>query len=114
MATLGDDIILPCHLKPEEDASGLTLEWTRPDLDPRFVHVWRSGQELVGKKHQSFEGRTSLFIDELKFGNISLKLSKLKLTDEGTYRCFSPAQGLQSFVQLIVGKSIMFLFTLQS
>ncbi|XP_038587688.1 lamin-A-like [Micropterus salmoides] len=103
VATLGDDIILPCHLKPEEDASGLTLEWTRPDLDPRFVHVWRSGQELVGKKHQSFEGRTSLFIDELKFGNISLKLSKLKLTDEGTYTCFSPAHGLQSFVQLIVG-----------
>ncbi|XP_038587675.1 butyrophilin subfamily 1 member A1-like isoform X5 [Micropterus salmoides] len=103
VATLGDDIILPCHLKPAEDASGLTLEWTRPDLNPRFVHVWRSGQELVGKKHQSFEGRTSLFIDELKFGNILLKLSKLKLKDEGTYRCFSPAQGLQSFVQLIVG-----------
>ncbi|XP_078132726.1 V-set domain-containing T-cell activation inhibitor 1-like [Sander vitreus] len=63
----------------------------RPDLNPRFVHVWRSGKELVSKKHKSFEGRTSLFVDELMFGNISLKLSKVKLADRGTYRCFVPA-----------------------
>ncbi|KAF1380942.1 hypothetical protein PFLUV_G00169300 [Perca fluviatilis] len=103
VATLGNDIILPYQLEPVEDATDLTVEWTRPDLNPRFVHVWRSGKELVSKKHKSFEGRTSLFIDELMFGNISLKLSKLKLADRGTYRCFIPALDRQSFVQLDVG-----------
>nr|XP_033465277.1 lamin-L(I)-like [Epinephelus lanceolatus] len=103
VATLGDDIILPCRLEPAEDVAGLTLEWTRPDLNPRFVYVWRSEQELVGKKHKSFEGRTSLFVDELKFGNISLRLSKVKLSDHGTYRCFIPAGERQTFVQLVVG-----------
>ncbi|KAF1380943.1 hypothetical protein PFLUV_G00169310 [Perca fluviatilis] len=103
IATLGNDIILPCQLEPVEDATDLTLEWTRSDLDPRFVHVWRSGKELVSKKHKSFEGRTSLFLDELMFGNISLKLSKVKLADRGTYRCFIPALDKQSFVQLDVG-----------
>ncbi|XP_044197919.1 lamin-A-like [Thunnus albacares] len=102
VATLGDDIILPCHLQPAVDAAGLTLEWTRPDLDPRFVYVWRDGVELVSKKHKSFEGRTSLFTDELKNGNISLKLSKVKLSDEGTYRCFIPGVEKQLFVQLVV------------
>ncbi|KAI3375960.1 hypothetical protein L3Q82_016492 [Scortum barcoo] len=102
VVTLGDDVILPCHLEPAEDASGLTLEWTRPDLNPRFVHVRRSGQELVSKKHKSFEGRTSLFISELKFGNISLKLSKVKLTDQGTYRCFIPTLERESFLELFV------------
>ncbi|XP_051251125.1 butyrophilin subfamily 3 member A2-like [Dicentrarchus labrax] len=102
-ATLGHDIILPCHLDPAEDASGLTLEWTRADLNPRFVHVWRDGQELESKKHPSFEGRTSLFINELKLGNISLKLSKVKAGDQGTYRCFIPSPGKQSSVQLVVG-----------
>ncbi|XP_031697943.1 myelin-oligodendrocyte glycoprotein-like [Anarrhichthys ocellatus] len=47
VATLGHDIIVPCHLEPADDVSGLTLEWARPDLNPRFVHVWRSGIELV-------------------------------------------------------------------
>ncbi|XP_067435881.1 butyrophilin subfamily 2 member A2-like [Thunnus thynnus] len=102
VATLGDDIILPCHLQPALDAAGLTLEWTKPDLNPRFVHVWRDGVELVDKKHKSFEGRTSLFINELKNGNISLKLSKVKLSDHGTYRCFIPTLEKQSFVQLVV------------
>ncbi|XP_042256673.1 lamin-A-like [Thunnus maccoyii] len=102
VATLGDDIIFPCHLQPAVDAAGLTLEWTRPDLDPRFVHVWRDGVELVSKKHKSFAGRTSLFTDELKNGNISLKLSKVQLSDHGTYRCFIPTLEKQSFVQLVV------------
>ncbi|XP_032381459.1 butyrophilin subfamily 3 member A2-like [Etheostoma spectabile] len=103
VATLGKDVVLPCHLEPAEDAADLTLEWTRPDLNPRFVHVWRFGQELASKKHKSFEGRTSLFVDELMFGNISLKLSRVKLTDRGRYRCFIPALDKQSFVQLHVG-----------
>ncbi|XP_076581687.1 CD276 antigen homolog [Chaetodon auriga] len=102
VAMLGDDVILPCHMEPVEDASYLMLEWTRPDLDRRFVCVWRSGEELVAKKHEHFKGRTSLFQDELKLGNISLKLSKVKLADQGTYRCFIPVLGKQTFVQLVV------------
>lgn len=66
LATLGADIILPCHVDPTVYETDFTLEWTRPDLNPRFVYVWRSGQELVDKKHESFVGRTSLFPDELK------------------------------------------------
>ncbi|XP_049922572.1 selection and upkeep of intraepithelial T-cells protein 6-like isoform X3 [Epinephelus moara] len=103
VATVGDDIILPCRLEPAEDVTDLTLEWTRPDLNPRFVYVWRSEQELVSKKHKSFEGRTSLFVDELKFGNVSLRLSKVKLSDRGTYRCFIPTLARHTVVQVVVG-----------
>uniref|UniRef100_A0A4W6EJ82 Ig-like domain-containing protein n=1 Tax=Lates calcarifer TaxID=8187 RepID=A0A4W6EJ82_LATCA len=85
VATVGDDIILPCHLDPAVDAAPMTLEWTRPDLKPNFVHVRRGGQDLVDK-HPSYAGRTSLFINELKHGNISLKLFKVKLSDGGTYQ----------------------------
>lgn len=34
---VGDDIILPCHLKPASDASAMTFEWARPDLNPRTL-----------------------------------------------------------------------------
>ncbi|KAF7642065.1 hypothetical protein LDENG_00265190, partial [Lucifuga dentata] len=103
VAMLGDDVVLPCRLEPAQDAAALMLEWARPDLNPRFVFVRRSGQELANKKNPSYEGRTSLFTNQLIYGNISLKLSKVKLSDEGRYRCFLPAMAVDSFIDLVVG-----------
>ncbi|CAK6983561.1 uncharacterized protein LOC128384063 [Scomber scombrus] len=103
VATVGDDIMLPCQLHPAEDVAALAVEWTRPDLDPIFVHVRRAGQDVTYFKHPSYKGRTSLSIDGLKQGNISLKLSKVKLSDGGKYRCHIPKLNKQSFVDLIVG-----------
>ncbi|XP_047424978.1 calponin homology domain-containing protein DDB_G0272472-like [Mugil cephalus] len=105
VSTLGEDVVLPCYLQPAVDVTDLTLEWARPDLEPRFVHVWRSQQELVGQNHDLFTGRTSLFIDELTKGNISLKLSKVKLADEGKYKCFIPSLEKETFVQLHVASA---------
>uniref|UniRef100_A0A667YV65 Ig-like domain-containing protein n=1 Tax=Myripristis murdjan TaxID=586833 RepID=A0A667YV65_9TELE len=102
VAILGGDIILPCHLEPAVDVAARTVEWSRPDLEPRFVHVWRNGQDLVMQKHPSYERRTSLSIDKLKHGDISLKLSEVKLSDEGRYRCFIPLLGTESAVELVV------------
>uniref|UniRef100_A0A7N6AE51 Ig-like domain-containing protein n=1 Tax=Anabas testudineus TaxID=64144 RepID=A0A7N6AE51_ANATE len=103
VATVGDDIILPCHLEPAVDVAAMTLEWTTSDPDPRFVFVWRAARELVLSKHPSYKGRTSLFTDELKQGNISLKLSEVKPADEGKYQCFIPKLNETSFVELLVG-----------
>ncbi|XP_059193413.1 butyrophilin subfamily 2 member A2-like [Centropristis striata] len=103
VALAGDDIMLPCHLEPAVDASNMLVEWARPDLDPRFVLVWRDGVEMENKKHGSYRGRTSLFTDQLKHGNVSLKLSTVKRSDEGTYRCFLPLLHRVSTVQLVVG-----------
>lgn len=106
VATVGDDIVLPCHLEPAVDATDLTVEWGRPDLNTRFVHVWRHGVELESKKHSSYVGRTSLSINKLKHGDVSLKLYKVKLSDEGTYRCFIPTLNMESTVELVVGEWI--------
>ncbi|XP_051251129.1 butyrophilin subfamily 3 member A2 [Dicentrarchus labrax] len=103
VASIGDDIILPCRLDPAADASDMTVEWSRPDLNPRFVHVWRYGVELESKKHPSYKGRTSLSINNLRHGDISLKLSKVKVSDDGKYRCFIPTLGRESTVELVVG-----------
>ncbi|XP_035771918.1 butyrophilin subfamily 3 member A1-like [Neolamprologus brichardi] len=103
VALIGDDIILPCNLDPVMNALDMAVEWARLDLNPRFVLVWRDGVELESKKHPSYTNRTSLFTDELKNGNISLKISKVKLSDEGTYKCFVPELKRQTTVKLVVG-----------
>lgn len=46
----------------------------------------------------------TFFTDELKLRNISLKFSKVKLSDEGTYRCFIQDLSTESNVQHLVGK----------
>uniref|UniRef100_A0A667Z721 Ig-like domain-containing protein n=1 Tax=Myripristis murdjan TaxID=586833 RepID=A0A667Z721_9TELE len=104
VAIVGDDTILPCHLEPAVAVIGRTVVWTRPDLKPSFVHVWREGLELLIDQHPSYKGRTSLFMDKLKHGDVSLKLSEVKLSDEGKYRCFIPSLGKEMTVELVVGK----------
>ncbi|XP_036967329.1 butyrophilin subfamily 3 member A1-like, partial [Acanthopagrus latus] len=102
-AKVGDDIILPCHVKPAVDVVSFMLEWTKPDLNPIFVHVRRAGQELIDTKHPSYKGRTSVSYDEMKNGNVSLKLSKVTPSDAGRYECYIPTLNTGAFVELVVG-----------
>ncbi|XP_028420687.1 butyrophilin subfamily 1 member A1-like [Perca flavescens] len=101
LAKVGDEVILPCQLEPATKASGMTVEWARPDLNPRFVYVWRDGVELESKTHPSYKRTTKVF-PEQKLGDVSLNLSKVKLSDGGTYKCFIPGHG-DSLIQLLVG-----------
>uniref|UniRef100_A0A3Q3QB81 Ig-like domain-containing protein n=1 Tax=Monopterus albus TaxID=43700 RepID=A0A3Q3QB81_MONAL len=101
---VGDEAALPCQLEPPVDAVHMTVEWGRPDLNPRFVYVWHDGQELLVDQNPAYKGRVSLSTDKLKQGDISLKLSTVKISDNGTYRCYVPKQSKEYFVELLVGK----------
>lgn len=100
----GDDVVLPCQLEPPVDAVQVTIEWGKPDLNPRFVFVRHNGQELQTDQNTAYKGRVSLSIDKLKHGDVSLKLSKVKVSDSGRYRCYIPQQSKEYFVELLVGK----------
>ncbi|XP_033182420.1 butyrophilin-like protein 2 [Anabas testudineus] len=100
---VGEDIVLPCQLEPPTDAVQMTVEWGRPDLNPRFVYVWHNGQELLVDQNTAYEGRASISVNYLKQGDISLKLSKVKISDNGIYRCYVPKQSKEHFIELVVG-----------
>eukprot|EP00064_Thunnus_orientalis_P024116 superscaffoldBa00009910_g24391 len=104
---VGDDIVLPCHLEPSVDASDMTVEWSRPDLYPRFVYLRRDGVELLTEQNPSYKRRTSLSSNNLKCGDISLKLSKVKLSDEGAYTCLIPTPHTESVVEVTAGDLFM-------
>uniref|UniRef100_A0A0F8ADA9 Butyrophilin subfamily 2 member A1 n=1 Tax=Larimichthys crocea TaxID=215358 RepID=A0A0F8ADA9_LARCR len=103
LAMVGDDVILPCHLEPAEDAFSMTVEWARLDLNPRFVHVRRDSAEFLAHQNPSYVGRTSVSSTKLKHGDVSLKLSNVRLSDEGIYRCYIPGQKKKMEVKLAVG-----------
>uniref|UniRef100_A0A669F778 Ig-like domain-containing protein n=1 Tax=Oreochromis niloticus TaxID=8128 RepID=A0A669F778_ORENI len=105
VALLGDDVVLPCFLKSPVDTSNLQLEWARTDLTPGFIYVRGKLEENLELKQPSYVGRTSLSFDKLKHGDVSLTLFKVKLSDEGPYRCLIPQLGQRSYVHLIVGSA---------
>ncbi|KAM9717566.1 uncharacterized protein ACNS7B_021210 [Menidia menidia] len=102
VAPLGGEVVLPCSLQPAVDVYGLTVEWARPDLRPKYVSVWRDGEELQANENPAFSGRKSLFTEELRRGNISLKLSDLRPSDQGSYRCYVPHLDRGAVVELQV------------
>ncbi|KAM8747930.1 uncharacterized protein AB9X84_015790 isoform 2-T2 [Acanthopagrus schlegelii] len=99
IAAPGDDIILPCHVEPQIDVTGLTVEWSKPDLQPdpndrlrrvEYVHLYRDAREDLDMKIAEYVQRTELFADGLTRGNISLKITNVTFEDQGRYRCFIP------------------------
>ncbi|KAF1380881.1 hypothetical protein PFLUV_G00168630 [Perca fluviatilis] len=114
VAAPGDDVILPCHVEPPVTVAGLTVEWSRPDRqpDPRdrlsrveYVHLYRDTREVPDMKIPSYVGRTELFTEGLRHGDISLRIMNVTLADKGRFRCFIPklnGQIQSSVVQLVV------------
>ncbi|XP_039463861.1 butyrophilin subfamily 3 member A2-like [Oreochromis aureus] len=102
IAMTGDDIILPCQLEPARDAVDLTVEWSRRDLKPRFVHLKRDDAEHM-TQNSLYSKRTSLSFNKLKCGDISLKLSKVQVSDAGMYNCLVPEIGAETGMELVVG-----------
>uniref|UniRef100_A0A671VJV8 Myelin-oligodendrocyte glycoprotein-like n=1 Tax=Sparus aurata TaxID=8175 RepID=A0A671VJV8_SPAAU len=89
VAALGDDIILPCHVEPQIDVTGLTVEWSKPDLKPypndrlrrvEYVHLYRDAREDLDMKIAEYVKRTEL----------KIKITNVTFEDEGRYQCFIP------------------------
>nr|XP_055038077.1 butyrophilin-like protein 3 [Misgurnus anguillicaudatus] len=84
----GEDVILPCSLKPNISAVNMRVEWSRLDLKDSIVHRYEDHEDKNTNQLQSYRGRTEVFKDELQKGNTSLKLLGVQISDEGLYKCF--------------------------
>ena len=105
VALAGDDVILPCQLQPAVTVSSEMLLWTRPGLDPKYIHVHKDGKPILMNQNRSYSNRTALFVDQLMNGNVSLKLFRVKLSDAGRYTCSIDSKKMEASVRLTVGKS---------
>ncbi|XP_050957052.1 butyrophilin-like protein 3, partial [Labeo rohita] len=87
-AVAGEDVILPCSVKPNISVVDMRVEWFRPDLKDSLVHLYENHEDRNTDQIQSYRGRTKLNHQELQRGNASLRLSSVQVSDEGHYRCF--------------------------
>ncbi|XP_053350997.1 butyrophilin subfamily 1 member A1-like [Clarias gariepinus] len=86
-ALAGKDLVLPCFIKPSTGAVDMRVQWVRLDVGDTLVHHYEDHTDRLEDQAESYRGRTSLFKEELQKGNASLKLSALRVSDEGQYQC---------------------------
>ncbi|GAB0197773.1 butyrophilin subfamily 1 member A1-like [Grus japonensis] len=84
--TVGQDVVLPCHLSPSVDARSLDIRWIRRSFS-ETVHHYRNGEDLYGHQMEEYVGRTELVRDGLSRGRLDLRISALRPSDDGQYIC---------------------------
>ncbi|XP_026109250.1 butyrophilin-like protein 3 [Carassius auratus] len=87
-AVAGEDVILPCSVKPSISVVDMRVEWFRSDLKNSVVYLYEDHEDRNAEQTESYRGRTKLNHEELQRGNASLKLSYVQISDEGRYKCF--------------------------
>ncbi|XP_039911687.1 V-set domain containing T-cell activation inhibitor 1-like isoform X2 [Hirundo rustica] len=86
-AFVGETVVLPCTTAPPEELnlSKSMLYWQIGTKE--LVHFFKNGQDSLEDQDEKFRGRTSLFLDLMKYGNLSLKISNVQLRDNAEYSC---------------------------
>uniref|UniRef100_A0A3B3YAU1 Ig-like domain-containing protein n=1 Tax=Poecilia mexicana TaxID=48701 RepID=A0A3B3YAU1_9TELE len=97
----GQNCILPCNVDPSSDT---IIHWDLITSGGHNVHSYYDTEDQLGRQDQQFKGRTSLFKDLISRGNGSLRLTGVKIQDEGRYSCYSSTErgSRKTFIQLKV------------
>ncbi|XP_047665420.1 butyrophilin-like protein 2 isoform X2 [Tachysurus fulvidraco] len=74
-------VTLSCRLSPKISAVDLEIRWFK---ETDCVCVYKNSKVTEGR---GYEGRVSLFTQELERGNVSLQLRDCKRSDDGDYLC---------------------------
>ncbi|NXP07713.1 VTCN1 inhibitor, partial [Thinocorus orbignyianus] len=92
-AFVGETVILPCTtISPGElILSNSILYWQIEHTV--VVHFFYKGHSMLDQQGEHYRGRTSLFLDQMKHGNFSLKLSNVQLQDTAEYSCIYKQTG---------------------
>ncbi|XP_010992548.3 myelin-oligodendrocyte glycoprotein isoform X1 [Camelus dromedarius] len=86
-ALVGDEAELPCRISPGKNATGMEVGWYRPPFS-RVVHLYRSGKDQDEEQAPEYRGRTELLKETIGEGKVTLRIRKVRFSDEGGFTCF--------------------------
>ncbi|XP_059570028.1 LOW QUALITY PROTEIN: butyrophilin subfamily 3 member A3-like [Alligator mississippiensis] len=86
-ATVGEEIVLPCHLSPNMSAENMEVRWFEPE-STNYVHLYHDGRDDFGRQMPEYKRRTEFWKDGLTVGNIPVMIFNVRPSDEGQYTCF--------------------------
>ncbi|MCJ8731084.1 hypothetical protein PDJAM_G00191880 [Pangasius djambal] len=86
MAVYGEAVLLSCTfpVSGSWDAGSSVITWQR---QLEVVHTFFHGRDQLQYQSPRYTNRTSLFHQEMKKGNASLRLDRTTLEDAGEYTC---------------------------
>ncbi|XP_029440656.1 butyrophilin subfamily 1 member A1-like isoform X1 [Rhinatrema bivittatum] len=87
IAAIGEDAVLPCHLSPAVSAHDMEVRWFRSKFHA-VVHLYRNGTDENDQQMPDFQGRTEFMKEDIGRGRVALRIRRIRLSDEGLYRCF--------------------------
>ncbi|KAK2839402.1 hypothetical protein Q5P01_013142 [Channa striata] len=82
--TRGSSLFWLCHHTFNEpfQPDKCSIFWQGYKGSDIVLHVYKNGQEEFHHQHESFQNRTTIFLDQLPLGNFSLIIEKLMLQDD--------------------------------
>uniref|UniRef100_A0A5F9DT62 Myelin oligodendrocyte glycoprotein n=1 Tax=Oryctolagus cuniculus TaxID=9986 RepID=A0A5F9DT62_RABIT len=86
-ALVGDEVELPCRISPGKNATGMEVGWYRPPFS-RVVHLYRNGRDQDAEQAPEYRGRTELLKETIGEGKVTLKIRRVRFSDEGGFTCF--------------------------
>ena len=103
----GDDVTLQCHLDPSIDVSAHTADWSRVDND-EVAYSYRNKRQNHDAQTERYRGRTTVNLDGLSTGDLTLQISLAQLDDSGLYKCYVLKLGISCDVNVSVGEQPAF------
>nr|XP_014354195.1 PREDICTED: CD276 antigen-like [Latimeria chalumnae] len=92
VALYGSDVILSCTFphKPDSGTRRVMVVWQRKDSSgsDQVVHSYYYQRDQLDQQGEAYRNRTQIFPEEVRKGNASLKLMRVRLEDEGSYTCY--------------------------
>ncbi|TRY94338.1 hypothetical protein DNTS_026335 [Danionella cerebrum] len=91
-----EDCVLPCSFRP---TGAVVIHWYKQQIP---VHSYYYNQDQYGLQNKHFSGRTGLFSSQIALGNASLVLRRVKVQDQGRYKCYTSTRkgNQETFVNL--------------
>uniref|UniRef100_A0A3Q0RLG9 Ig-like domain-containing protein n=1 Tax=Amphilophus citrinellus TaxID=61819 RepID=A0A3Q0RLG9_AMPCI len=83
-AESGQNVTLTCRAPNNKN---IVVEWSRADLEPEHVFVYRNEKFDPDNQNPSFKNRVDLQDQQMKHGDMSVILKNVTTADSGTYEC---------------------------